>query len=198
MNLSLKRVTKYFVLTLVLVALVAGLGTTAYAASANASTQLQVVVGAAANISVVTASPTTLPLTGGTDFTGTYAGTTQIQFGLRTTSGGSATITVQGFAEFTPITGGNVGPSLDNADLSYTCTALDAAGSPALSPTGLTFCGGTTLTTKLLTPTNVLTGIGASKKTNNAQLTLTWTIPDNANWDADTYSGTVKFIVTAT
>jgi len=195
MTLSIKWLTKYFALTLVLVALVAGLGTTAYAASANASTNLQVVVGAAANISVVTASPTTFSLSA-TDFTGTYSGATQIQFGLRTTSGQSATITVQGFAEFSPGAAGTR-PSLNDADLKYTCSTLDDPGSPALSTTGLTFCGGTTTKTILGTPTDVLTGIGALKKTNNAQLTLAWTILDNANWDAGTYSGTVKFIVTA-
>jgi hypothetical protein len=195
MTLSIKWLTKYFALTLVLVALVAGLGTTAYAASANASTNLQVVVGAAANISVVTASPTTFTLSS-TDFLGNYTGATQIQFGLRTTSGGTGTITVKGTSEFSPGAGGTR-PSLDNADLSYTCTALDDAGSPALSPSGLTFCGGGSTKTILNTPTDVLTGIGASKKTNNAKLTLGWTIPDNANWDAGTYSGTVQFTVTA-
>jgi len=196
MNLSLKRVTKYFALTLVCFALMAGLGTQAYAATANASTNLQVVVGAAANISVVTASPTTFSLSS-TDFLGSYTGATQIQFGLRTTSGGTGTITVQGTANFTGAGAGS-GPSLNNADLNYACSVGDfVPGTPNVLTGALVYCTGASAKTKL-TPTNVLAGIGALSKTNNAKLTLNWTIPDNAAWDADTYTGTIQFTVTAT
>lgn len=198
MKLSLERSTKYFALALVGLALFAALGTQVYAATASAQTNLQVIVGAAANISVVTGSPTAISLIGATDFTGHYTGSTQIQFGLRTNASTTSSITVKGITDFHSTPAGHTGPSLDNKDLSYSCTALDAAGSPGVLNGSPVFCAGGSPKTIVGTPTDVLTGIGGLSKTNNALLTLTWTIPsDSPSWDADTYSGTIEFMVTA-
>ena len=197
MNLTLERLTKYVALTLVLVALVAGLGTQATAATNATSTPtLTVTVGTAA-----TASATNVTFAGpGTiDFTGNYTGTSSLTFSLRTsTSTGSGTVTVKGAGDFSGANGGS-GPLIASGNLFYSCDSGDyTAGSPDnLVPGSMTFCQGSETTMSMSSSTNVLTGIGANKKAKDAILVVNLRIPESADYEADTYTGTVTFTVNA-
>ena len=192
MNLSLKRVTKYFALALVGLALMAASGTWTYAATtATATPLLTVTVGTAATASataVTFASP-------GSDFTGNYTGDTTLTFGIRTTaSGGTGSITVEGSTEFSPING----PSIAGGKLSYTCAVGDLTeGTPAQLGGGYTYCTGGTTTVVMNTPKNVLAPIGANARTSGATLLVHFIIPEDASYPAATYTGNVRFTVTA-
>jgi hypothetical protein len=195
MNLSLERLTKYVALTLVCFALMAALGTRAYGATATATPTLTVTINNAAMIS--TPNVTFIP-PGTIDFTGNYTGTSVLTFSLRASANaGTGSITVQGLADFTGANGG-VGPSLNLSDLTYSCAAGDLTpGSPHSFFGALTYCQGGNPQTSTSSATGVLTGIGAKSRTKNAVLNVHWVIPDSASFDADTYTGTVTFTVTA-
>ena len=193
MNLSLKQVTKYFALTLVCFALMAGLGTQAYAVNTTATSTLTVIVAQAVTASAD--SPTLVLTPANTNFTGNYLNFTTLTFSIRTSAAGvgeQGYIDVKANAEISPATG----PLLSHSDLTYTCAAGDLTGGTHLGAP--TYCGGGTQTVSTSSSTPVLHAIPKQSYANGAQLKVHWTIPESANYVADTYSVTVTFTVTAT
>jgi hypothetical protein len=181
--------------TLLCLAWIGATATQMFGASATATPTLSVTVQAAATL---TTPNVTFVSSGATDFTATFTGTSVLTFGIRTNAaGGTGTLTVQGTSDFVGANAG-AGPSLDNKDMSYDCAAADLTGGSGSLTGTLAYCGGAVQKTKLASATPVLSGIGAKSKATGKTLSVHYTIPDSSAFDADTYTGTVTYTVSAT
>ena len=179
--------TKRFLTGLVALALILS-APGAFAASANASTNVSITVPAFATISL--SSGTTNLTYSGSAPAGTWSGTVTATYSCRTSVGSTGNeITLSATAaSWTPGTTGSVGPNV--GDLKYTT----AAG--ANPPPGVTY---TTSSTAVQngTETGVVTGIAAKAHISGAGVVTTFTVADNAAWDADSYTLPVRFTITA-
>ena len=149
------------------------------------TTTLSVTVGAEAAIEV---------LNGSTALTGAafadYTGTTNFLYKIRTNPGsGSGTITVQVTGDFSPDNGPSVAsPPTAGDALTYTCTVV-APG---------TACSGTqTADTGSATP---VASFGADARSDNAgnSGSVAWTLTNDSKYQANTYTATVTFTISAT
>jgi hypothetical protein len=120
-----------------------------------------------------------------------YTGTLLVGQRVRTTSGGSAAITVVGSAEFTPAGG----PTIASGALSYTC------GSATL---GAACSGAHTMSTSTQTPVLSVGGSactgggGACSSADPNTVSLSFTLTNSPAFKTGTFSAQLTFVISAT
>jgi hypothetical protein len=147
----------------------------------SASTNVSVSVGAEASIQI-TASSTPLTAGSGGAFS-SYTGTTNFLFKIRTKNSGSITVR---FSEFLPNTGPKIGTPASGDALTY----------DTVIPGGTAYSAQTASTT-----TDTIVGSfgtdARSVQAGNAG-TVTWTLPNDPAYKADTYTANATFTISAT
>jgi hypothetical protein len=150
----------------------------------NGTTSLSVTVANEAAISVTTATTT---LTGSAAAFSNFTGTTNFSYKVRTTKvGGSGTITAEVTTDF-PAGGPSVAAPLAGDALTYGCS-VGGVG---------TACSGS-VTPSATAATNVVT-FAANTRSSKAgdSGTVTWTLPDDPQYQTGAYTATVTFTIAA-
>jgi hypothetical protein len=177
--------TKYLISFACVLLALAGI---AQAQSNSGTTNLSVVVGPEAALSVTTGT-TTLANTG-TAFAVPYTGSTALTYKIRTTkTGGTGTITLKVTADFAGSGGPSVGtPPTAGDALTYTNTV----SSPGTATTG-------TLTASASASTNVGSfGAGASSTFAGNTASVAWSLTNDPLYATGTYTATVTFTISST
>jgi hypothetical protein len=134
--------------------------------------------------------PATVSLLSGSTFSA-YTGTLLVSQRVRTTSSGSASITVTGSAEFTPAGG----PTIASGALSYTC------GSATL---GTACSGAQTMSTSTQTPVLIVGssactgGGGACSSTDPNTVSLSFTLTNSPAYKTGSFSAHLTLVISAT
>ena len=150
------------------------------------NTTLQVNVGAEAGIRVDTAVTN---LTSPSTFAD-YVGTTNFTYKIRTSAGGSGTITMQITADFAPAGGPSVAAPLDPTDtLAYTCSLIVP---------GTACAGSQTSSTTAQTGVATFGGNAHSTKLGNGPNSVSWTLSNDPLYATGAYSATATLTISAT
>ena len=119
-----------------------------------------------------------------------YTGDTDFTYKIRTSSGGSGTITLQITSDFAPAGGPSVAAPPDPADtLTYTC---------AMSAPGTACAGSQTADTASQTAVATFGGDAHSVRLGNSPNSVSWTLVNDPMYDTGAYSATATFTISAT
>ena len=156
----------------------------ALAATAQGTTNVQIVVAADASITVP--ATCTLTTTGGfANYTGSCGST----YSVRTAkSGGTGQIQLAASSDWLPNTVGSVGPTLAGDNLSFTISGNTGPGTENSTLTRIAATG---------TNYNVITAMGANAHANAAAFSTNFTLVNNPAWETDTYHVPVVYTLTA-
>lgn len=167
--------------TLIGLAILGLLLTTAPAFAATSNTNVQIVVGADASISV----PATCTLTTAGAFAN-WTGVCTASYSVRTTKvGGTGSITLAASTDWVA-TGGGAGPLLATDNLSFTASSNTGPGTANGTLTRIAATG---------TSYNVVTAMGANAHANNKTVDTNYVLVNNASWETDTYKVTVVYTI---
>ena len=150
------------------------------------NTTLQVNVGVEAGIRVDTAITNLLSPSTFAD----YVGSTNFTYKIRTSSGGSGTITMQITSDFAPAGGPSVAAPPDPTDtLAYTCSLI--------AP-GTACAGSQSASTTAQTGVATFGGDAHSTKLGNGPNSVAWTLSNDPLYDTGAYNATATFTISAT
>lgn len=156
----------------------------ASAVTATSNTNVQIVVGADASISV----PATCSLTSAGAFAN-WTGVCTATYSVRTTKvGGAGSITLAASTDWVA-TGGGSGPTLAADNLSFTASGNTGPGAANGVLTRIAATG---------TSYNVVTAMGANAHANSKVVDTNYVLVNNAAWETDTYKVTVVYTITST
>ena len=156
----------------------------AFAATANGTTNVQIVVAADASITV----PATCTLTTAGAFAN-YTGTCANTYSVRTLKvGGTGQIQLAASSDWLPNTVGSAGPTLAGDNLSFTISGNTGVGTQNAVSTRIAATA---------TNYNVITAMGANAHANNAGFSTNFTLVNNPAWETDTYHVPVVYTLTA-
>ena len=154
--------------------------------TATGATTVTVTIGAEAGLNIINSST---PLTAtGSNFT-KFTGSTSLTYSVRTTAGGGdGSITLKVTSDFSPAGGPSVGrpPSPGDA-LSYTCTV----GNP-----GTPCTGSQTASTSAQRPLATF-GADAHTASGGSTASVNWSLTNDPQYKAGTYTATVTFTISA-
>lgn len=166
----------------------------AFAASANGTTNLNLTVANEANISITTANTT---LSSGTTTFNDYTGTTNYVYQVRTTqSGGTGSITLEVTTDFSAGGGGLPSvavPATAGDALTFTCTA--AVGTAcSTAQTASTSAAATAVTFGA----NAHAGNPGAVGTNGAAGSVSWDFTNDPKYPTGSYTAVATFTISAT
>jgi hypothetical protein len=155
---------------------------------AQNTTNLQVVIGPEASLTVTTG--TTNLSTAGTNFSIPYTGTTNFTYQIRTTkTNGTGTITSMVTTDFAGTGGPSVvTPPTSGDALTYTCTITDP-GTP---------CSGSQIASHTAATSVATFGAAASSTKAGNSGSVAWSLTDDPVYATGTYTATVTFTISAT
>jgi len=138
---------------------------------------------------VIYSVPTSLTLSSAGTFA-SYIGSLSLSSEIRTSSSGSASITLQATSDFSPTTG----PSISSGLLSYQCSS--ASYGTACS---VTISASTTSQTSVASFSSLsCTGGGSPCSGSDPNtITLQFTVPDQATYKTGSYTATITFTISA-
>lgn len=158
-------------------------------AAASTGTATQTLTATLNPVGALT-TPGTASLTKSLNAFQPFSATVPVSYQIRTTPGGSGTITVQVTNDFTP----SGGPAASSGALTYVCSGATLGTACA----GMQTASTTSQTPVLSVPTAACTGGGGACSAQNPNtMNVTFTLTDSPVYSTGTYSANVTFTISA-